>query len=473
MRKHPRSLYLLSVVHFLERFSYYGVSALLLLYFTSRFHFSDAKSYAIFGVYSTLTYATPLIGGALGDKYIGAYRSILLGLFLICFGHLLIYLDGFDVNFYLGLDFISVGSGFYRPHMSTLIANLYDRDSLLRTSAFTIQYIYQNVGAFLAPIICGYLGLHVGWVCGFTTAAFGGVSAYIILMCMRNTRRFSTQEYYYPIKKYIYFILATLCLILSGVLGFIIYYGESTLDLLLWSLVVFVILFIRICINLSPQDRKNMPMVLFGVIAVAVSGALINHGTGVFTLFMQRHIDPILFGLNVPITFVQSIDPLTIIILGSFMVPIWQLFAREKIRISGMVKMLIGFGIIVCGYAALNVLSSSGSVDHLLPMLPFILCLVLLASSDIFIYPNVMTFCSRAAPKSLTGGIMGFVIFGMALSHLFATYFAKMAAIPKTTVSSYDSLKFYEAFFSKMTLISGLLAIMLSFCVYFILRYKK
>ena len=127
--KHPLSLHAFSLVHFFERFSYYGVLSLLVLYLSSKLNFSDAKSYTILGVYGTLTYATPLLGGYIADRFIGFYTALWVGLSFILLGHISIFSTHVsslgEMGLFLGLGCIVTGSGFYKSNMNALIGNLY------------------------------------------------------------------------------------------------------------------------------------------------------------------------------------------------------------------------------------------------------------------------------------------------------------------------------------------------------------
>jgi POT family proton-dependent oligopeptide transporter len=177
----------------------------------------------------------------------------------------------------------------------------------------------------------------------------------------------------------------------------------------------------------------------------------------------------------VPVTFIQAVDPLTIVILGPLFAVFWKFMSKKGWHLSGITKTLIGFGIIVLSYKYLEVLCISANGDHLIPVLPFILGLSVLAASDILIYPNVLTFCSRFTPKGLTGVVMGFIVFGMSLSKIIGTYLARLASIETETPELYlsHSLGVYKGFFSSMTLVSLVTLIVLSCFIGWTLKKKK
>jgi POT family proton-dependent oligopeptide transporter len=146
LEKHPVSLHAFSLVHFFERFSYYGILSILVLYLSSKLNFSDTKTYAVLGVYGALTYATPLIGGYVADRFIGFYAALFMGLSFILIGHMSIFTTQFsnfgELGLFLGLGCVVTGSGFYKSNMNALIGNLYDKEDRLKDSAYTIFYVY-------------------------------------------------------------------------------------------------------------------------------------------------------------------------------------------------------------------------------------------------------------------------------------------------------------------------------------------
>lgn len=170
---HPTGLYMLFFAEMWERFSYYGMRALLVLYiikgFLSR---SDSEAYAIYGAYTSLVYATPFIGGMIADKLLGARRAVILGGLLMAAGHLVMTVES-EIPFFMALALLIVGNGFFKPNISTIVGSLYPDGSPQRDAGFTIFYIGINLGAAMAPLLCGYVGETFGWHYGFGLATIG------------------------------------------------------------------------------------------------------------------------------------------------------------------------------------------------------------------------------------------------------------------------------------------------------------
>jgi proton-dependent oligopeptide transporter, POT family len=177
---HPKGLFVLFFAEMWERFSYYGMRALLIFYLTKHWLFSDEKSGVIYGAYTALVYITPVLGGYLADRYLGQRKAVLFGAVLLTFGHFLMGFEGSggqDASalniFWLALAFIIVGSGFLKANISVIVGQLYPRTDIRRDGAYTIFYMGINLGAAIGALLCGYLGETYGWSYGFGAAGVG------------------------------------------------------------------------------------------------------------------------------------------------------------------------------------------------------------------------------------------------------------------------------------------------------------
>ncbi len=168
--EHPGGLYVLFGAEAWERFSYYGMRALLVLYMTRHLHYDRAHALEIYALYTGLVYLTPLIGGSLADALLGRRKAVLIGGLLMALGHVAM---AFESLLFIALGLLIVGNGFFKPNISTIVGGLYREGDTRRDGGFTIFYMGINLGAFFSPIVCGYLGEKVGWHVGFSAAAVG------------------------------------------------------------------------------------------------------------------------------------------------------------------------------------------------------------------------------------------------------------------------------------------------------------
>lgn len=182
---HPRGLGLLFMTEMWERFSYYGMRALLVLYLVNVLGWDNARAAGAYGTYTALVWLTPMIGGYLADRFLGTHRALLAGAAIIACGHFVLALQGMTA-FYTGLGLVIVGTGFFKSNVSTMVGQLYPGGDVRRDSGFTLFYMGINTGAFLGPLVCGYLAQsdRFGWHWGFAAAGVGmtlGLVAYALL----------------------------------------------------------------------------------------------------------------------------------------------------------------------------------------------------------------------------------------------------------------------------------------------------
>ncbi|MCP4810132.1 MAG: MFS transporter [Proteobacteria bacterium] len=170
---HPTGLFTLFFAEMWERFSYYGMRALLIFYMIKGFlSYSDNEAYAVYGAYTALVYATPFIGGILADKLLGARKAVIIGGALMASGHLLMTLEN-ESTFFMALALLIVGNGFFKPNISTMVGSLYPDGSGKKDAGFTLFYMGINLGAAMSPLLCGYIGETYGWHYGFGLATVG------------------------------------------------------------------------------------------------------------------------------------------------------------------------------------------------------------------------------------------------------------------------------------------------------------
>lgn len=192
MLGHPKGLFVLFFAEMWERFSYYGMRALLIFYLTKHWLFSDEKSSVIYGAYTALVYITPVLGGYLADRWLGQRKAVLYGAVLLTFGHFLMGFEGDGGQgaaalniFWLALAFIIVGSGFLKANISVIVGQLYPRTDIRRDGAYTIFYMGINLGAALGSLLCGYLGETYGWSYGFGAAGVGMLLGLIVFVMFK------------------------------------------------------------------------------------------------------------------------------------------------------------------------------------------------------------------------------------------------------------------------------------------------
>ena len=173
---HPSGLYILFFTEMWERFSYYGMRAILVLFLVSSFNdggwgWDRSEALALYGIYTGLVYITPIFGGLIADKFLGYRNAVIIGAFVMTLGHASMAFEVFnDLFLYLGLIFLIIGNGFFKPNISSIVGQLYKTEGQDKDAGYTIFYMGINSGAFLGILLCGYIGENIGWHYGFGLA---------------------------------------------------------------------------------------------------------------------------------------------------------------------------------------------------------------------------------------------------------------------------------------------------------------
>ena len=179
---HPKGLFVCFATEMWERFSYYGMRALLIFYLTQHWEFTDSASYLIYAAYTSLVYITPVFGGILADQILGSKKAVTYGAVLLVLGHTGMAIESNVQIFYISLALIVAGVGFLKPNISTMVGSLYKEGDPRRDSGFTIFYMGINIGAFSASLLCGWLGQTFGWSYGFGAAGIGMLLGLLIFL---------------------------------------------------------------------------------------------------------------------------------------------------------------------------------------------------------------------------------------------------------------------------------------------------
>ncbi|NCV27819.1 MAG: MFS transporter [Nitrosomonadales bacterium] len=278
--KHPRLLRTLFFTEMWERFSFYGMRALLVLYLVNAMAYSDTDALHIYGIYTGLVYLTPLIGGYIADKYTNSINAILIGGVLMMVGHALL---AFEPLFFIGLGFLIAGNGFFKPNISSMLGNLYlSKPEKLRDEGFSYFYIGINIGAFLAPLVIGFIGEFYSWHLGFLMAALGMLIG-LTIFCLKinQIEILKNQINYTKIKTFLF---------LNITLIFFFIYSPIWLVILLCLLVI--LFFVKqTSFLLSRKDLKKIYYIFTLGLFSIIFWVGFEQAGGSLTLFTDSKVD--------------------------------------------------------------------------------------------------------------------------------------------------------------------------------------
>jgi proton-dependent oligopeptide transporter, POT family len=340
---HPRGLATLFFTEMWERFSYYGMRAILILFMTSSIAkgglgYADSKAGAVYGLYTAMVYLMCLGGGWVADLFIGQRRAVLYGGVLIAVGEFALFMPS-ELSFFFGLGLLMAGTGLLKGNVSTIVGQLYAKGDARRDSGFSIFYMGINLGALIAPLLCGWVGERISWRYGFALAGLGmlvGVVQYAMTGHYLGTAGLRPGTTGNPVedarqKRNAVFAMSTVGAILAGV-GILGAIGAITLtpdiisDGLGWCLLaISTIVFAWLIFfgNWSVEERKRSAAILVLFISSAVFWAAYEQAGSSLTLFAERNTNRQIFGFEFPASWYQFVQPLFVITLAPVFAWLW------------------------------------------------------------------------------------------------------------------------------------------------------
>jgi POT family proton-dependent oligopeptide transporter len=448
----PRQLYLLFFTEMWERFSFYGMKALLLAYMVTQLDFDEPRSYAILGSYTALVYTMPLLGGFMADRFLGFRKAIVFGGILMAIGHLVLAIPSESAFFY-GMAFIIGGNGFFKPNISSMVGTLYTEDDPRRDSGFSLFYLGINAGAAMGGLLCGYVGQKINWHYGFGLAGIFMLIGLLVFYLGKSSfgDRGLAPDNSLLRKKY------------GGIISIemTIYIGVLVLIPLLVFLLNFYLLLEKIMYGLglaaliylislaAKMDRVSRNKILAALIMIVFSilfWAFYEQNAGSLNLLAIRNVDMHIAGVNLPALSVNNfLPPAWVIILSFAFSRIWLQLGKRGKEPSTPAKFALSFIFLSIGFFVLWLACRASVGNGLIPLWTFIAAYCFIICGELCISPIGLSMITQLSPPRLVGMMMGVWFFATALGEFFAGKIGAMMSVPKNlTNSPVESLPYYQ-----------------------------
>ena len=449
---HPMGLLVLFLTEMWERFSYYGMRAILFLYLTKgasegALGLPENTGGAIMGLYMASVYLLTLPGGWIADNILGQKKAIWYGAICIMCGHLILAIPGTKEVFFLGLATVAIGTGLLKANISSIVGELYPEGGARRDAAFSIFYLGINLGAFLGMFVVGYLGEKVGWHYGFGAAAFAMLFGVINF---KFNAKYLQAVGNPPLQKssftYIYVVIAMLLLVavllVSGILDSIslaqyMKYVIITITILYFAYIAFM------DASLSVIERKRVGVLFILFVGISIFWAGFEQASTTLTIFADRHTSRNFLGWELPASWLQNANSMFILIFSAPMGALWIYLNRKNLNPSVPVKfglglLQMGLGFFVMYLAAQRVLDGSMAGLGWLGLTYMFHTL-----GELCISPVGLSTYTKLAPKKYYSQLMGLWFVGAALGNLIAGLFA--GNFDESNVAAMPDL-FYQVF---------------------------
>jgi POT family proton-dependent oligopeptide transporter len=379
---HPKGLFVLFFTELWERFSYYGMRAILVLYLTQQttgdnpgMGWTSKEALALYGWYGMMVYFMGIFGGVAADKWLGQKKSVFIGGIFIILGQFAMAITG-EMYFYTGLVLLILGVGLLKPNISTMVGGLYKKGDAKRDAGFTIFYIGINIGALAAPIIVGTVAEKVGWHLGFSIAGFGMIIGQIVYMSFRKH--------------------------LADV-GNLLKHSKTESHLAKQPL--------------SKIEKDRVIVLLISFLIVIVFWAAYEQAGGLMNLYARDSVDRFIFGWEIPTSYFQSLHAFYVVLIGGPMAWLWLKWSNMGKESSAIFKMAVGMIIMSFSFLVLMgaVYDASLSAIGKSPVYWLLIAYFMHVVAELSISPVALSFITKLAPAKYASIMMGvyFAITGL------------------------------------------------------------
>jgi proton-dependent oligopeptide transporter, POT family len=447
---HPKGLYVLFVTEMWERFSYYGMRALFVLFMMKALLFDKAFGSQIYGSYTGLVYLTPLIGGYMADRYWGNRKSIIIGGILMAVGQFFMFLAGSfyqevgvaSMMMYTGLGFLIFGNGFFKPNISTMVGQLYPANDKRVDSAFTIFYMGINLGAFIAPLLCGYLGdtgrpEDFRW--GFLAACLGMVLSIVLFVALKDryivtpegeqigvkpNKVRETPEIDTPVEVAQSFSKGTMItwgLIFLGLFSTFKWVLEmDIIGCFIFSLTIAAPGFIISDPSLSKVEKSRIWVIYIVAFFVIFFWSAFEQAGASLTYFAEEQTNRSLFGSIVPASYFQSINAVAIVIFAPAFVWLWGLLGKRNREPASPYKQAIGLFLLALGYLVIAFGVKGVDPGIKVSMLWLVSLYTIHTFGELCLSPIGLSMVNKLAPMKLASLLMGVWFLSTSAANKFA-----------------------------------------------------
>jgi POT family proton-dependent oligopeptide transporter len=423
--RQPRALTTLFFTEMWERFSYYGMRALLVLYLVHALGYERSDALELYATYTGLVYITPILGGYLADRWLGPRKAILVGGITMALGH---FAMASEPLLYLALGLLVAGNGFFKPNITTLLGTYYRERDPRRDPGFTIFYMGINLGAFFSPLVAGTLGEKIGWHYGFASAGVGmclGLAQFVIGHHRLGDHGLPAGRTRLERRDWMHVILlsASMIPLVYAVIGFWSWAGPawrslSSLAQLATAAIVVALLWFGANRFTSREARASQAPLTRDewqrIAAIFILGFFVvffwmgfEQAGGTMNLFADQQTQRSVFGWEIPASYFQAINPLGIFVMGPGIAAIWFRVDQSRFALSTPAKMALGLAFLGLGFVVMAL--AQGRADAIGKVGPqwLFFVYVLHTIGELCLSPVGLSMVTKLAPARVAALMMG------------------------------------------------------------------
>jgi POT family proton-dependent oligopeptide transporter len=430
--RHPALLYRLVFSETWERFGYYGIQSLLLLYLIAKWGMAKPDAALLYGSYTSLAYGGAIVGGMVADAYFGPTKTLFVGGFLMMAGYLTIAAHsvlspGISHELFLtGLAAVAVGTGLFKPSVATQVGALYAADDPLRESGFYLFYVGINVGGAAAPLVCGYVAERFGWNVGFAVAAFG-MGLGLLVLIGRREDLIRRSKYEKPTQRWV--LPAFLVVTIGGVVT-LLHYPRYTLLVLACAFLTSLASLARFAMTrATPAERGRLVAILSLLVAACFWWTLAQQAGSTLLLFAEQSVDLHLGPIPFSAAQTQFFAPL-FIVLGAPIIASGLLWLARRHKEPGTSwKFAAGLAFAGAGFGLLALVSLYTPAGHKVPLAWLVTSYLLQTTGELILAAPGLATLAQLAPVSIKSQIMGIWLFTVAIGNLCGAWIAGLTPV--------------------------------------------
>ena len=464
----PKGLAKLFFAEMWERFSFYGMRALLILYLTAQVQnggmaYNDKDASKVYAAYGSLVYATPLIGGIIADRLLGNRRAIFLGGTLMALGHFVLALPG-EIAFYCALALLILGNGFFKPNISSLVGKLYEENDPRRDAGFTLFYMGVNTGAMMAPLLCGHIGETYGWHYGFGLAGIGmvvGLVVFVLGSDVFGDRGLAPNEERLHGKSALgisnHHLVWTLAFLAVPAIAWMVKHNHI-LEVLVPGVILGGMGYMLFTAMQCEQVERERLFTLMGLFFFSVLfWAFFEQAGSSISLFTKRNVDRHLFGKEMATSAFQSVNALMIVVLGPLFVAMWARLAKVNLDPATPLKFALALAQVGLGFGVLVLGARSASAEGLVSVWFLLGAYLLHTTGELCLSPVGLSMVTKLAPQRIVGFAVGFWYLASSLAHHVGGVIAALMAVDPSKAASatpVETLPVYSGVFGTIAMVA-------------------
>lgn len=470
LKKQPAALPILFLTEMWERFGFYVVQGLLILFMTQHLDYTDKRGYTTLGAFTALAYISPFVGGYLADKILGFATTVKWGAVALIIGYALLAIStSGELTFYPGLATVIIGTGLFKPCISSLLGTQYDEGDPRRDSGFTIFYIGINLGAFLAGMSSGYIKNYFGWHASFFLASIGLVIGLLIFAFgMHKLKRLDNTINVTLVKKCQ--LILTLVIAVIGI-TFLLRASSLAEWLLPAAGVVLIAYLTFVTAQQKADDQKRLILLNLLIFSSIVFWTIYLQMFFSANLYISRLVDKNIFGLELTTTVFYASQSIFILLLGPVFAWLWHALGHANKNPSTINKFVFGIAFQGVAFLILAVSANHPSESGMIHPSWIFISYLCISIGELLLSPIGLSAVTMLAPANLMGMMMGVWFVATGFGGVFAGVIAKISSVPDAVTSNAGKLAIYHHAFFEYACIAFFTAILLFFAQFPLKKY--